>query len=1528
MEFIEDNPIYKIIIKYYEDDMKYYTIIFNGTKNQKQNDNEYTSSYYLFEDDDVNAVKMKLLITLRELVLLQNITYYSIHLFYLSNMPISSHIIPVDNKDMFSYNLKKNIKQATNNEDDDNSKDVLDVITNKKYLTKKHFDKNLVTDTQILSHTVDPYDLQYDIDDNVRDLRGHKDTIIQKNLHEHTIFCVDAGSVFQFHTQKSLKFNNSKIIKMYFPLMISKGVLTKENYSDKIRELQKSSSNILSKGRKQLDNIHEINKRDDQEQNTPPHYSLLKMSVMLTNIQRTFIQLDDLFRFIRTSKEIPLVKYNTSKSNDNFYRVFTEGIQNNREVPYIRRTKFNKVEKMMLNMNSVSVYIDGDDNSKYTCVGEVFANGNIQMTLHYDRTANALHVENKERVDFQENIKRKTNTLIRIVNKFLIQSGISLQELTSFDDPLVEIVGIDYVFFYESQKSHKIPKLDCLSPVFTLEDNKSKKVTNFPLTLKFMRVNDKILNSKGNGISVELKYNQHVIPKRYEIYVSNISSFKYLRILYNYIHNVFNVIEKKTSCKSIKGNDTNSIPDEVDAFLSEDNENSDDDDDDDLADLMADEEYDDIGLNNDELDDDDDDDDDEFGTQLETEPPIDNDLDYDELGLSMGEITPEDESMSDRESMNSYSGGNKRHNLYIRMKAADPELFQTYDKKKKYGTACQSGVNKQPVIITKNEKDALVKDHSDTLDGDDNNTKFLKSPKSDEHYYICPKFWCDSKRISLNESQVTFDPEDKNKEHKDRRWHTIDPNLCPGEVTWRKIKHPNKSDGFDSSYPSYHNSHQCLPCCVQKDKPEKKKEKCPEHREDNANNESEEIEREESNTLNRKNVYLNLAYETFGNNLTNQPFTPKGRYGYLPSTLYSALHHTKLPPTETTEEFLVRYGVGESLDKQSFLHCMAMYTKQSLEQLKDTMKKHITLEHFMRLNNGSLVSIFDDGEHIDPHKEMKLFEKVRGSKENKDAFVRIAVNAFNKFMTFLMSDDTTIDHTYMWDIFVNCDTIFKEKLNLVIVSAKDGVHEKHIDVFCPSSQYSNANFEHEHNTLLLFKRESTYEIILKITKGAKTNTMEDTVSKSTNIMNPVFFEDIKQVYNDKCSPLRSVEEKDTITHFHNEISRSYIEGKINTNSKYTVKHQVVNYNGKCHGLIIKGSHDTDKEFMVPIYPSYMELNQSSRFIDDADNYLSLQDTIDMLSKFQKWLKEDMYLIKYKVGLDSEIVGVVTKGNLFVETLHISTKRIRSEKYETKTFDHHILIPGRNIESNIILRKTKDHKNTIHIRKMRLENMLYIAFRSRIKKLVNSVKNRDMKKQMMIIKNPSHGGYVKQFKSMMNLLKELMKKEVKFVKTSTAYSDDFIKKLPLNLYESEHYIDGLYLKLPETNLVSGRSNETFYYERVTDEILRNTNIDKYIFTPEQNLLSTPGKFFLQNEMVIPQSLFTSDYYQDIDYSSTRDKTLMKSHDTAKPITKKKYDNTFKKRSQTQGGNKALTRKKRVVSKNKKKPRRIQLNMVQK
>ena len=94
-----------------------------------------------------------------------------------------------------------------NNEDNDNSDDVLDVITNKKYLTKRHFDKNLVTDRQILLHTVDPYDLQYDIDDNVRDLRRHNDTIIQKNLHEHTIFCVDAGSVFQFHTQKNLKFN-------------------------------------------------------------------------------------------------------------------------------------------------------------------------------------------------------------------------------------------------------------------------------------------------------------------------------------------------------------------------------------------------------------------------------------------------------------------------------------------------------------------------------------------------------------------------------------------------------------------------------------------------------------------------------------------------------------------------------------------------------------------------------------------------------------------------------------------------------------------------------------------------------------------------------------------------------------------------------------------------------------------------------------------------------------------------------------------------------------------------------------------------------------------------------------------------------------------------------------------------------------------------------------------------------------------------------------------------------------------------
>jgi hypothetical protein len=133
---------------------------------------------------------------------------------------------------------------------------------------------------------------------------------------------------------------------------------------------------------------------------------------------------------------------------------------------------------------------------------------------------------------------------------------------------------------------------------------------------------------------------------------------------------------------------------------------------------------------------------------------------------------------------------------------------------------------------------------------------------------------------------------------------------------------------------------------------------------------------------------------------------------------------------------LLRHGV-EVNQRQSFIACIsdALFfgkkisdkdTKNdkvtkvlSIKEMRERIVKSITIDTFIKYQNGNLVTDFYNPNinvDINKHKNTKLFTKLNMDKEEDNTYYTKVVSAFENFIQFLNDDDTIIDHTYLWDI--------------------------------------------------------------------------------------------------------------------------------------------------------------------------------------------------------------------------------------------------------------------------------------------------------------------------------------------------------------------------------------------------------------------------------------------------------------------------------------------------------------------------------
>jgi hypothetical protein len=333
------------------------------------------------------------------------------------------------------------------------------------------------------------------------------------------------------------------------------------------------------------------------------------------------------------------------------------------------------------------------------------------------------------------------------------------------------------------------------------------------------------------------------------------------------------------------------------------------------------------------------------------------------------------------------------------------------------------------------------------------------------------------------------------------------------------------------------------------------------------------------------------------------------------------------------------------------------------------------------------------------------------------------------------------------------------------------------------------------------------------------------------------------------------------------------------------------------------NQDNNKGF-IPCYPSPPIYAQGPiLFIDDVytDTYEASKEFLEKVYAKTKKSKPQIPCKPYmKIIEDGLIVGILTMTNQFVS--------IDEPTQDTFGDDLKIMqsINYAEVDTTLSsLDSSVDTERVNYIKKIQLETKFYNVFRTTARYLLGQYEHTDIRREIEE-KTKSAQSYLKKLRSIETLLRDLMKNNVIF----HAYAENDLLKLDTitNCYnncENKAYCkadagkadagkadidEPCKLMIPETNLISLKSNDTFYYGKLADEIVRYSRIKSFIFNPKSVLSFSQLKYNLrENEIILLQSLLTQEYFENIIAAKVNPYIKYNSYDTTQPIIAQKYSN---------------------------------------
>lgn len=913
------------------------------------------------------------------------------------------------------------------------------------------------------------------------------------------------------------------------------------------------------------------------------------------------------------------------------------------------------------------------------------------------------------------------------------------------------------------------------------------------------------------------------------------------------------------------------------------------------------------------------------------------------------------------------------------MEEADKELILTKSdgKYSGYSTNCDSAYGRQPIIMTKEEYDDAVKKERDFIInryGEDDFWLLSEDEQEDylhqetqlddrfvitygttsnkQHVYACPRYWCMKTNSYIHPNELTQKRNPNGTPMVDSKGNPMMEHPTCGGVIPRgqdKIKDDgnfvyeftgenrrSKKDGkYLANYPGFlprdkHPQGKCLPCCFKfsdaKGKLMHSKDQIAK-RKDCTGNIEENVDTIKTTKSDIKGDPLYIVDQ-------GTAPVPKERWGFLPIEVqyFAKDYSNKYLGNDTGMQIkldtltILRHGIDMKNQYQGFLSAMAdvmFYNsptdKRNLSDFKKYLLSKLSLERFVRYQNGNLVKEFYTNISLDKIDVSKYTSSPLYIKTSHDHFVKL-IRSYENFIAFIILDDTYIDHTYMWDLI--CDKDIHEShptgINLVILNIPNDDITTKVDVICPTNHYSSVLFNMDRPTVILIKRENLYEPVYSL-KRTNTNItfqkyFSDTPSEIPAIsleLNPstimtMLHKVINPIYQKKCSPLQSMRNE---YKFRQAILLTNLQQELNNNKDVDVeiKKQILNYSYKTIGLLVKIG---ELQGVIPCYPSapITKTPIENVFMDEEGLYSDYNTTIQFMNKVINHFGNKIPIQpKFKIVDDEVVVGVITITNQMVllsQPIALSSTNddiqiIRHKGYVSNKSNNNSFI-----DSIVTNDKSIDNERIEYVNKVKLETNFFNAFRNTVRVLINDFTNLNIRIEIEKEIENNFILYETKLESVVDKIKTLVSSHIQF---SEEIDTTSIKNVSLCINSTTSKCNEnnpicmisddentCVLVLPKFNLVSPEvNNEVIYLNKLADQLIRYTHIRGYMMDTSQFLNIGEVRFELSdNEIVVPHSILKSQYFENLRaHKSSVNKSINTYDETNPTYMTMKYPKEF-------------------------------------
>ena len=1483
----------------------------------------------LYIDDTLHTIKNKICIALNETG--KSIAYEELYLFTKSEIFLNKkdlYLSLTDDNETISLetmnNFLINIDDVNINKKDSYNYEDIIALPNFVYTNVPlGYTNKGKTEYRFC---VNPFDCKDSIDNNYL----MNDNSVFLNFSSAKIIYVCLAENVIDNTKNIL---NEYVMKTYYPLLIKNNINSKP-------ELQRNREKLIENNKKILNNdllilydtikvFYDVYNKTESIDFDYKSRGIKSFSVRIKNSYDTIVSLTTIFKNIHSTKEIPFIKFNPGMKRDAIYRMYSDKISiSGKKIPYLSKSEILKLSKEIGKSECVSIIVKHNyQNELLTIIINILRNGDIIVDCEF-QNVNTCEINHVEKI---ENIMNEcVNPVISSVNNNLEMTGYKLNNFTNFKSKFILIDKFQYNTSVRVNKNENIKKISkILSSMFSFKPsditndstnmyfkrvenyremdpkeefiiNKMKTIDNtnaiIELFIKEFNVSqmDAVTNVMkikeererdaisrkivdNSGFPVSLNFNKQ--QKQLELSVKNINSIDYINIINIYFHSILILTQKNDldEVSEIVANIDEISKNKINFKNVEENAKPD-------AEILE---------NNESVNEQGEEDDsmfDEFDM-------YDNEEDYDEEEEEVmggeGEIFSENDEDQDVDGLKL----NNPNPFQKRIQERDPKLILTEQvgKFNQYSRTCAWQQRIQPVILDDDEKNKI--DQRDTRLKQKSYTTAIKygSNPDKQYWYICPRYWS----LKHNKSLSQADVDKLLKKYPNAiipKKETVVPKdsfIFEFNLPLRHEKEVNGKKQYKEHHPTLiwkkHPDNLGIPCCAVKEYKEEKKQK-------NVDDKTDKI-----------NTYVVDA---------NKYPIDINRMGFLPLVLEEFfITNSKLSVSnkpniiKQNSPCFIRYGVEQSMN-QSIIGCFAdiysyVHNKKkskmpTIKQMRNTLIEAITIDNFIKYQNGSLVSIFRPSEiHVTNEQIEKIkknkslfYDSIDEKSTREMTFLKETIACYYNFLKFLEDDNSVIDHKYMWSIFSEPNPkLIPNGLNMVILNISDV--ENIIEILCPTNPYQTNIFDSNKNTWFLLKHDEYYEpIYLYEQKGDKPH-FDKLFSKVISPVTPVdkslhfVFNQIYNKYEKFCRPKKSLP-----YNYNYDTPKTNVEiKKICDSNNIRVDKEVMNYQAKIVGLMV---YIDDGSCFIPCLPSNTE-DYNIVSIEDPTLWETFENTIARLSKVNINTKNKIKCLPVKmVSNDGIVIGVITQTNQYIRV----SDNIDTDK--ALNIANKLNIPLEVDTSNDYLQAdldisslSQDKHRVKTIRKVILESQYYSMFRTTIRMLLDEIENINLKRNIKKLVNSSKK-YEEKIKNIYNELLKLGSSHIKFEKDYKGVKDlNTITTCFMNCENKPSCIkegESCMLRIPHNNLHDNNLvNDILYYTRLADELVRFIHIRHYLLEDNYYLNMNNMKYKVnKDEILLIDSFMKSDYFNELivfDNKHSQNITF----EIAQPEKSEKYSN---------------------------------------